>query len=95
MAIRSTVQCRYRFIVAGRVTEYPEHGVYDRIRECRSFIKNSYFLSVDYTKYESMERNTQPLVKPIIREETQISMIQAPLLTLSTLLMSFKRRGDR
>ena len=52
------------------------------------------FLSVDYTKYESMQRNTQPLVNTFDREETQISMFPAPLLTLSTLLMSFKRRDD-
>ena len=53
------------------------------------------FLPVDYTKYESMQRNTQPLLDTFNREENQISMIPAPLLTLSTLLMSFKKRGDQ
>ena len=53
------------------------------------------FLSVDYTKYESMQRNTQPLLNTFDREENQISMIPAPLLTLSTLLMSFRKRDDQ
>ena len=75
--------------------QHTKHGVYDRTGECRSFTKNSYFLSVDYTKYESMQRNTQPLVNTFDQEETQLSMFSAPLLTLSTLLMSFKRRDDQ
>ena len=53
------------------------------------------FLSADYTKDESMQRNTQPSVNTFDREENQISMIPAPLLILSTLLMSFKKRDDK
>ena len=42
-----------------------------------------------------MHRNTQPLVNTFDREENQISMIPALLLTLSTLLISFKKRDDQ
>ena len=53
------------------------------------------FFSVDYTKYGSMQRTTQPLLNVFDREGNRSSMISAPLLTLSTLLLSFRKRDDR
>ena len=55
----------------------------------------SIFFPVEYTKYGSMQRTTQPLLNVFDREGNQSSMIPAPLLTFSTLLMSFKKRDDQ
>ena len=66
-----------------------ERGSVDRSRRI------AIFSPVDYTNYESMQRNTQPVINTFDREERQISMIPAPLLTLSTLLLSFRKRDDR